>query len=151
MEVHPSASLTINLSLERQDQEQHRLSSWLENRMWMVDSRLELRRTCSVYVLSYFRDEGRKTDLSIQTRDAPSIWWERHWRRGLISKVSLFLWRDIRRQGLEETRSFSISPRRGFTSHWDHLEILGVVELVDDLSLTLSRNESWGSKSSTRF
>jgi hypothetical protein len=149
-EVRPSASLTLNLGLKRLDQEHHRLSSLLENRMWTYDGRLEFRRTSSVYVLSYLRDEGQKGDISTQTRDAPSVWWERRWSRGLISKVSLFLWRDVLQEGAEKTTFLSVSPRLSITSRWEHLGILGAVELVDDLSLTISENKTQQMETSSR-
>jgi hypothetical protein len=150
LEVRPAASLTLNLGVERQEQVFHRLSSATESGMWSYDGRLELRRAGSVYVLSYLRDEVEKEDLYEQTRDGPSAWWERRWNRGLISKLSLFLWREVLHRGAETSTFTSVSPRLGITSRRDRVGFLGAVELVDDLSVTLSESETGTMETSSR-
>jgi len=150
MEIRPSSSLDISFGLERQDTDHRQLNSELEQRLWTLDGKLEYRWAGSVYVFNFVHDQMETSGLSAQTRIAPSLWWERRWNRGLISKMSLFLWRERLREGIQKTTFSSISPRLNLTSRWDRLALLGAVELTDDLSWTLSESETWQAESSSR-
>ncbi len=149
-ELRPSAVISLDVGLERQQRDVRQSWSLLGNRVWKYTSKVELRWARSVLVLSYLRDESQQMGIATQTRDTPSVWWERRWRQGLITKISLFGWREILREGKEQERAVSISPRLGITSRWPRLGVLKEVELVDDLSLSLSRRERTGNEAITR-
>jgi hypothetical protein len=150
-EVRPSSALSLNLGLERQERDQRQLWSVLQNRIWKYNSKLELRRSSSVMVLSFLRDESEDVGISTRIKDAPSLWWERRWSVGFITKASLFFWRESHREGKLVETSRAISPRLGITGRWLRLGFLGAVEVVDDLSLTLSRRNMEGVETLTRI
>jgi hypothetical protein len=150
-ELRPSSALSLNLGLERQERDQRQLWSVLQNRIWKYSSKLEMRRASSVVVLNFLRDESEKIGISTRVKNAPSLWWERRWSVGFITKASLFFWRESLREGKLVETSSAISPRLGFTGRWLQLGFLGAVEMVDDLSLTLSRRDMAGVETSTRI
>jgi hypothetical protein len=150
MEIRPSSSFQLNLGLERQDTEHRRSDSGRRERLWRADGKIEYRRTGSVSVIDVVHDRLKIPGLSTRIRTAPSMWWERRWSRGLISKISLYWWRERLRQGALESTSSSLSPRLSLTVRRDRLSIFGAVELTDDLSWTVSRSETWQTASSSR-
>lgn|GEM_PF-1782862 len=150
MEIRPSSSLQLSFGLERQDTDQARSNSLHRQRLWTLDGKVEYRWAGSVYVVNFVHDRLNIRGLSTQTRAAPSLWWERRWNRGLISKLSLFLWRERLREGAQRTTFSSLSPRLSLTARRDRLSIFGAVELTDDLSWTLSESETWQATSSSR-
>jgi len=148
-EIRPSSLLILDLGLERQEQDFRQLQSLLENRVWKYTGKLELRRASSVLVLNFLRDESEKIGISTRIKNAPSVWWERRWSQGLITKASFFFWRETLREGKVEESSSALSPRLGITSRWPELGVFGAVELADDLSLTLSRRDVTGYETTT--
>jgi hypothetical protein len=150
-ELRPSSALSLNLGLERQERDQRQLWSVLRDRIWKYSSKLEVRRSSSALVLNFLRDESEKVGISTRIKDAPSLWWERRWSRGLITKVSFFFWREVLRENQLEEVSSAISPRLGFTGRWPQLGFLGAVEVVNDLSVTLLRWNKAGVETSTRI
>ena len=151
MEIRPTSTLQFSIGLERQDTDQSQSDSDRRQRQWTLDGKMEYRWAGSVYVANFVHDRLRVRGLSTQNRTAPSLWWERRWSRGLMSKISLYLWRERLRQGAQMTTWSSLSPRLSLTGRWDRLSIFGAVELTDDLSWTFSENETWLSTSSSRM
>ena len=150
MEVRPVSSLQLNVGLERQDTDHRQANSLRRQRLWTLDGKMEYRWAGSVYAVNFVHDRLRISSLSTQTRTAPSLWWERRWSRGLISKISLFWWRERLHEGALKTTFSSLSPRLSLTGRWERLSILGAVELTDDLSWTVSESETWQTASTSR-
>lgn len=148
-EIRPSGQLSLNLGLERQERDYRQLSSLLQNRLWKYISKVELRRASSVLVLNFLRDESEQMGISTRVKNTPSLWWERRWSVGFITKASLFSWRESLREGKLKETSRAFSPRLGITSRWPKLGLLGAVELTDDFSVTLSQRSEPGFEIST--
>jgi len=148
-EIRPSGQLILNLGLEWQERDHRQLSSLLQDRLWKYISKVELRRASSVLVLNFLRDEWEKIGISTRVKNAPSLWWERRWSVGFITKASLFSWWESMREGKLEETSKALSPRLGITSRWPKFGLLGAVELTDDFSVTLSQRSESGLDIST--